>query len=150
MSPSHLANVERGFKRYNMDMLEAMAKALHCEPWELIGYAPTGRAASTSERSIFLREWRKHRGLTQEALAAAAAIDHTVISKLETGKIGYTQAILEALSGALACKAWQLIGVDPLAPADDVFGIWDRIPEAGKAQARRTLQSFLPEQNADR
>jgi transcriptional regulator with XRE-family HTH domain len=80
--------------------------------------------------------------MTQEDLAAAASVDRTVISKLETGKIGYTQETLEALSKALTCKSWQLIGVDPIAPVVGVVDIWDRIPEANKDQARRTLQSF--------
>ncbi len=46
MSASHLANVERGTKRYNEDILKALATALGCEPWELIGRNPNQRAAA--------------------------------------------------------------------------------------------------------
>lgn len=41
ISTSHLANVERGVKRYNEDILEGLAQALQCEPWELIGRNPS-------------------------------------------------------------------------------------------------------------
>lgn len=45
MSPSHLANVETGRKRYNEDILESLAKALGCEVWELIGRNPLKQPA---------------------------------------------------------------------------------------------------------
>lgn len=111
----------------------------------LTGYSVSARARHherMAREQTFLRAWRKHREMTQEDLAAAASVDRTVISKLETSKIGYTQETLEALSSALRCKTWQLIGVDPLAPAAGVVDIWERIPDVNKEQARRTLQSF--------
>jgi transcriptional regulator with XRE-family HTH domain len=33
----------------------------------------------------YLREWRKHRGLTQEELAARAGIPKSILSRYETG-----------------------------------------------------------------
>lgn len=61
----------------------------------------------------FIREWRKHRGYTQEQLAEALGVTHGTISQLETGKINYTQPMLEALAKALACEPADLIMRDP-------------------------------------
>jgi transcriptional regulator with XRE-family HTH domain len=61
----------------------------------------------------FVREWRKHRGMTQEELAAAIDITHGAISQLETGKVAYTQQTIEALAIALSCEPRDLIGRPP-------------------------------------
>jgi ribosome-binding protein aMBF1 (putative translation factor) len=39
--------------------------------------------------SHFIRQWRKHHGLTQAELAAAIDIDRTYLNKIERGKRGY-------------------------------------------------------------
>ena len=50
---------------------------------------------------MYLREWRKYRGLTQEALAELLDTGKAVISRLETGQQRYHQDWIEALAKAL-------------------------------------------------
>ena len=46
----------------------------------------------------YIKEWRKHRGHTQEELAELLGITHSAISQLENGKTAYTQQMLESLA----------------------------------------------------
>jgi len=39
-SRNYLSELERGKRRYNEDILNALAQAYSCEPWELIGRNP--------------------------------------------------------------------------------------------------------------
>lgn len=61
----------------------------------------------------FIRQWRAHRHLTQEQLAARIGVTHGAISQLERGLISYTQPMLEAIADALQCEASDLIGRPP-------------------------------------
>lgn len=49
----------------------------------------------------YLKEWRIHRGLSQEALGTIAGTDKSQISKLEAGQRQMTARWLETLAGAL-------------------------------------------------
>lgn len=64
----------------------------------------------------YLREWRKHRDKSQEELADAIPIDRTAISKIENGKLSYSQEFLEAAAKFLKCEPWEIIAVNPLRP----------------------------------
>lgn len=61
----------------------------------------------------FIKEWRKFRDLTQDQLAGRIGSATSTISQLETGKQGYSQALLEELAEALSCEPWDLLHVDP-------------------------------------
>lgn len=61
----------------------------------------------------FVREWRKHRKLTQEKLAELTGYTPSSISQLETGMQGYEEATLVRLSAALDCKPGDLISGPP-------------------------------------
>lgn len=61
----------------------------------------------------FIREWRKHRHLTQEQLAERIDVTSGTISQLENGLINYTQPTLEALAYALSCSPGDLLSTDP-------------------------------------
>jgi transcriptional regulator with XRE-family HTH domain len=61
----------------------------------------------------YIREWRLHRGLTQERLAARVGMSPGAISQLENGHINYTQPRLEALAEALSCAPGDLLDKDP-------------------------------------
>jgi transcriptional regulator with XRE-family HTH domain len=98
-------------------------------------------------RRIFVREWRKHRGLTQEALAARVGVSQETISRLERGSIAYTQSMLEALADALACEPADLIMRDP-SRADAIWTIWDQIPVQQRDQAAKVLEAFVPRRKA--
>lgn len=61
----------------------------------------------------FVREWRKHRQLTLEALAGQIGVTHGALSQLERGETAYTQSMLEALADALECTPSDLISRSP-------------------------------------
>lgn len=90
---------------------------------------------------IYLREWRKHRGLTQQQLADRLDIDRTIVSKIETGKLEYSQHFLEAAADALMCEPADLLVRDPTAP-DPIWSIWDRIPPVDRPKAIAVLQAL--------
>jgi transcriptional regulator with XRE-family HTH domain len=73
----------------------------------------------------FIREWRKFRGLSQEQLAERIGVTHGAISQLETGKVSYTQAMLEALADAMMCEPGDLVVRDPTQTAS-VWSLWER------------------------
>lgn len=50
---------------------------------------------------IYLREWRKAKGLTLTELGRLAGIDHGNLSRLERGIFPYSQSVLEKLAAAL-------------------------------------------------
>jgi transcriptional regulator with XRE-family HTH domain len=90
---------------------------------------------------IFLKEWRKHRGITQEGLADRIGIDRTIVSKIENGKLDYHQSFLEAAAYALMCEPADLLVRDPTAP-DAIWTIWERIPPAERPKAQAVLQAL--------
>ena len=66
----------------------------------------------------FIKQWRKHRGLTQQRLADRLGQTHGAVSQLERGLVGYTQSTLEMLADALQCEPADLLWRDP----DSEFG----------------------------
>lgn len=61
----------------------------------------------------FIREWRKHRGLTLERLADRIGVTAGAIGQLERGEVGYTQPMLEALAEALQTIPGALVSWPP-------------------------------------
>lgn len=64
-------------------------------------------------RKIYLRQWRKHRKLSTEGLAARSGMSPGNISLLERGLQGYSQEGLEKLAKALDCRPGDLLDADP-------------------------------------
>lgn len=64
-------------------------------------------------RRHFLKEWRKHRDLTQEQASERLDIDRTTLGRVENGKIPYSQGLLEAAADAYMCEPWDLLNIDP-------------------------------------
>jgi len=67
----------------------------------------------------FIKQWLRHRGLTQVRLADRIGVTHGALSQLENGKISYTQPMLEALADALQCEPPDLLWREP----DSQFGL---------------------------
>ena len=91
--------------------------------------------ASPFERT-FIKQWREYRHLTQEQLAERVSdflhyrgfkksYTHASIGRLENGKIGYTQVILEALAHSLGTDPPSLLIRDPTEP-DAIWTIWEK------------------------
>lgn len=77
---------------------------------------PTRKVAASVEpkpRIRFLRQWRKFRGMSQEALGAAIELTQGFVSQLEKGSTEYTGSHLAALAKALRCTEIDLLAHDP-------------------------------------
>lgn len=86
-------------------------------------------------RPTFIRAWRTHRGLSLEALAARVEeilgrnMTHATLSRIERGKIAYTQPVLEAIASALLCEPADLLIRNPL----DKSAPWSILDQLKKA-----------------
>lgn len=76
-------------------------------------------------RAIFLRQWRKHRGLTLQQLAESIGTTHPTLSRIETGKQPYSQGILEAAASRLNTDVASLLMRDPT-DSDAIWSLWER------------------------
>lgn len=61
----------------------------------------------------FIALWRVAAGMTQEELADRAGLTTASISRIESGKAGYTKSSLENIALALQVEPWQLLGQRP-------------------------------------
>lgn len=64
----------------------------------------------------FLRKWRKFLGLSLEEVAADIGSTHATLSRVERGKLDYTQKLLEALAWRYKVSVGDLLSRDPGEP----------------------------------
>ena len=88
-----------------------------------------------------LAAWRRHRNMTQKALADASGVSQGLISQLENDKTDYTGETLEALAFALGCETVDLIVRDPTDP-DAPWSIWETLKPVEKRQALEIMQAL--------
>lgn len=85
-----------------------------------------------------IRQWRAHRGLTQEQLASRLEMSAANLSRIETGKQDYTQETLEAIAEALNCEPADLVMRHP--PGSEQHELWSVVqglaPEQRKTAVR--------------
>jgi len=98
-------------------------------------------ANMTSKLRFYLKEWRKHRGYTQERLAEMIGSSKGHISDLERGERRYNQDNLEALAEALKCSPADLIMRDPSRP-ETIWSLWDGLSESQKPQAVAVIEAL--------
>lgn len=91
-------------------------------------------------RNLF-RQWRDHFQLTQDQVAQRAGLPKSTISKLENGKLEYTQGHLEALSHAYGIEPADLIGRLPGAPHELTLLV-NKIPPENKEAAISVLKAL--------
>lgn len=89
----------------------------------------------------FVRQWRKHRKLTQEQLAEMTGYTPSSISQLETGAQGYEEATLVKLAQALECKPGDLIS----GPPEEIAFITElrELPPDRRAEVLAALSDML-------
>ena len=93
-------------------------------------------------KRVFIREWRKYRGLTLVQLAERVGVSQPTVSRIERGEQPYSQPILEAFADALGCEPSDLIGRLPGAPSELTLLV-NKVP-ADKADAVATvLRAFI-------
>jgi DNA-binding XRE family transcriptional regulator len=91
------------------------------------------QTADMAKNRWYLKEWRKHRGYTQERLADMIGSSKGYISDLERGERRYNQELLEGLAEALMCEPADLLMRDPSQP-DGIWSIWDQLKPVEQAQ----------------
>lgn len=97
----------------------------------------------------YLKEWRKHRHLTQEQVVnRLAAFDDPLLpqttaslSRLENGKQPYGQRILEALAEIYDCDADHLIGRNPKMEGE-VLDFFRGMPMEERKRALAVLEAL--------
>lgn len=104
-----------------------------------------------ARQRTYLKQWRKHRGLTQEqVLDRLAAFDDENIprtaaslSRIENGKQIYTQRILEALADIYEVEepGW-LLSRNPL-KAGELVDLVSRLEERDAEQAYRVIEALI-------
>jgi transcriptional regulator with XRE-family HTH domain len=87
----------------------------------------------------FIREWRKHRGLTLEQLAERIGMTHQNLGKVERFKVPYSQTVLERLADALRTDPASLIMRDPADP-EGLWSIWDELTPPERRTAAGVLR----------
>lgn len=93
----------------------------------------TANMSKQGKTRWYLKQWRKHRGYTQERLAEMTGLSMPYVSQLETGKRQYTQELLELFSEALQCEPADLIIRDPSDP-DGIWSIYDQLSAPQRGQ----------------
>jgi transcriptional regulator with XRE-family HTH domain len=81
----------------------------------------------------YLKEWRKHRGYTQDRLAEMTGLSKPFISQLERGDRGFTQDTLELLATVLRCDVADLLIRNPADP-EGIWSVWDQLRPVEKSQ----------------
>jgi transcriptional regulator with XRE-family HTH domain len=98
-------------------------------------------------RKLFLKEWRKAKGLTQERLAARLETTAATISRIETGEINYTRESLESLAAALDIEPADLLR-DPGAADYQLWRIITGLKPEAQARALRVIRALADEEAA--
>lgn len=92
-----------------------------------------------SRQSTFLKEWRKHRGLSLDKAIERLEfeleymISKGQLSRIERGEQPYGQDLLEALAAVYRCDVPDLLMRDPTAP-DAIWSIWEQLKPVQRAQ----------------
>jgi transcriptional regulator with XRE-family HTH domain len=135
-----------------------------CAPWPLALFAverDNVRMSHTDRPPHYLRQWRKHLGIALEQVRELAealladrvvaegeepdlgkiGLSHSTLSRIETFKLPYNQALLELLAEIYGTDPASLIMRNPADP-DGIWSIYDQIPEAARPTALRVLSGF--------
>lgn len=91
----------------------------------------------------FLRHWRKHRNLTQEAAASRIGIDRTTLGKIERARVPYDQALLECAADAYSCEPADLLMRDPKSPIWTLLDTVRKLPSDQQKQIAGIIKGFI-------
>jgi transcriptional regulator with XRE-family HTH domain len=115
---------------YRQDPLKFQMLASH-------PFAMAKKKHSKGRKRTYIKEWRKFRNFTQEQLAGRleGVISQGSLSDLERGEFDYVQSTLEAIAGALNCRAGDLI----MRPPDTNAVLRDVLEELDASGQKRAL-----------
>lgn len=108
---------------------------------ESVSQVKIGHMRQAARKPFYLKEWRKHRSLTQQQLADRLDVTKGYISELERGIKRYNQDVLEALAEALVCLPADLLNRDPSEP-DSIWDIWPNLTDSQRAQALAIIKAL--------
>lgn len=92
----------------------------------------------------YLKEWRKYRGNpTQERVAQAIGKDRTIVTKLESFKVEYTQEHLHLLANYYNCEPADLLSPPPDAPTADIVDLMRHLKGPKRDAAVAMLMGLL-------
>lgn len=90
---------------------------------------------------LYLRDWRKHRGLTLEQLGALVGKEKNTISRWERGLLNLNVDDLPALADALVCTPYDLLYRSP-DDEIDIVKVWTDASEADREALRKVAAGF--------
>ncbi len=95
----------------------------------------------------FIREWRHHRGLSQDRLVERVrehveTFSKSTLSRLELGQQPYTQSTLEALAWALGCQPQDLLMRRPDSEAWSIMDTIEALPPEQQRQIVEIAKTF--------
>jgi DNA-binding XRE family transcriptional regulator len=101
-----------------LDRLKPYSGKKICSPdrAKALSFAKAGSMSADPRkyrRPNFFKQWRAHRGLSQEHLAERLDTSVASVSRIETGRQPYTQDYLEALASVLQTDPVSLRTRDP-------------------------------------
>lgn len=89
----------------------------------------------------FIREWRKHAGLTQVQLAERIGISRGQLSKNETGMRIIDLDILAKMATIFGCRPFEILARDPK-ETEDIWSIWCSLDAHEQRQAIQMLRAL--------
>lgn len=93
-------------------------------------------------KPTFIRQWRKHRGLTLDELGERVGMTGGNLSNIERGVTGYGQDTLEGLAEALQCGPADLLMRNPTDP-DAIWTLWEKAKPAERKQILGMIEGYL-------
>lgn len=93
----------------------------------------------------FLRDWRRYRKMTQEALAEKAGTNSSMINHLENGKRGLSHKWLVRLAPILSTSPGFLLDHNPYEMPTDILEIWNRGNQDQRNQLLRVAEAIIPQ-----
>ena len=98
-------------------------------------------------RPNYIRQWRKHRGLTQEQLAERIGTTHATVSRIERGLQDFTGEFLELAADALMCEPPDLLIRDPT-DTESIWSLWQRAQPGERRQIVALSDALLKSRQA--
>ncbi|MGB8601852.1 MAG: helix-turn-helix transcriptional regulator [Rhizomicrobium sp.] len=90
----------------------------------------------------YLREWRKHKGMTQETLATEAGTTKSMISLYENGNRAISFRLASTFAGILDTTAAAIMGYAPDSWEANISKILQQIPEDRRRQFLDVAKTF--------
>lgn len=94
---------------------------------------------TANRQTTYIKEWRTHRGYTQQELADALGVTKGYISELERGVKRYNQDVLEGVAKVLRCQPVDVLAHEPSGRCD-LCEAWQRMSGGQRALSLKIIQ----------